>query len=137
MTKLQEAIMQADQTQKGWQAKIAKELGVSRNAVSLANKALQARLQKQAALAALTVDGCGTQKRIDALREDFKTLVKSCPYSYAFIEKACGFSRGRLNSAIAKGHLGIYMIMKTLAFFGKKLAIVDLDEKELAEEKGE
>ena len=137
MTKLQEAIMQADQTQRGWQVKIAKELGVSRNAVSLANKALRARLEKQAVLAALTVDNCGTQKRIDGLREDFKTLVKSCPYSYAFIEKACGFTRGRLNSAIAKGHLGIYMIMKTLAFFGKKLAIVDLDEKELAEGKGE
>lgn len=130
MTKLQEAIIQADKTQRGWQTKLAKEFGVSKNAVSLANKALQARLEKQAALVALTVGNCGTQKRIDELREDFKTLVKSCPYSYVFIERACGFTKGRLNNAIAQGHLGMYMIMKTLAFFGKKLAIVDLDEGE-------
>lgn len=130
MTKLKEAIIQADKTQRGWQAKLAREFGVSKNAVSLANKALRARAEKQAALVALTVDNSGTQKRIEELREDFKTLVKSCPYSYVFIERACGFTRGRLNSAIAQGHLGIYMIMKTLAFFGKKLAIVDLDEGE-------
>lgn len=130
MTRIQEAIMRADKTQRGWQSKIAKELGVSKSAVSLSSKTLRAKLEKQAALAALTVDNCGTQKRIDELREDFKTLVKSCPYSYAFIERACGFTKGRLNTAIAQGHLGIYMTMKTLAFFGKKLAIVDLDEGE-------
>ena len=79
MTKLKEAIIQADKTQRGWQAKLAREFGVSKNAVSLANKALRARAEKQAALVALTVDNSGTQKRIEELREDFKTLVKSCP----------------------------------------------------------
>ena len=131
MTRLQEAIMNADRTVYGWQTKLAKELGVSRAAVSDANKKLRAKLEKDAALAALTtIDDCGTQKRIDALREEFKTLVKSSPYSYIFIEKACGFPQNRLNAAISKGSLGAYTTMKTLAFFGKKLAIVDLDEGE-------
>ena len=130
MTRLQEAIMNADRTVYGWQTKLAKELGVSRAAISDANKKMGTKLKKEAALAALTIDDCGTQKRIDALREEFKTLVKSSPYSYIFIEKACGFPQNRLNAAIAKGSLGAYTTMKTLAFFGKKLAIVDLDEGE-------
>ena len=130
MTRLQEAIMDADKSVRGWQTLLAKELGISRAAVSEANKKLRAKLEKDAALAALTIDDCGTQKRIDALREEFKTLVKSSPYSYISIEKACGFPQNRLNAAISKGSLGAYTIMKTLAFFGKKLAIVDLDEGE-------
>ena len=130
MTRLQEAIMNADRTVYGWQTKLAKELGVSRAAISDANKKMGTKLKKEAALAALTIDDCGTQKRIDALREEFKTLVKSSPYSYVFIERACGFPQNRLNAAIAKGSLGAYTVMKTLAFFGKKLAIVDLDEGE-------
>lgn len=130
MTRLQKAIMGADKSVRGWQTLLAKELGVSRAAVSEANKKLRAKLEKDAALAALTIDDCGTQKRIDALREEFKALVKSSPYSYIFIEKACGFPQNRLNAAIAKGSLGPYTTMKTLAFFGKKLAIVDLDEGE-------
>lgn len=130
MTRVQEAIMNADRTVYGWQTKLAKELGVSRAAVSEANKRLRAKQEKYAALAELTIDDSGTQKRIDALREEFKTLVKSSPYSYIFIEKACGFPQNRLNAAIAKGSLGAYTTMKTLAFFGKKLAIVDLDEGE-------
>lgn len=130
MTRVQEAIMNADRTVYGWQTKLAKELGVSRAAVSDANKKLRAKQEKYAALAELTIDDSGTQKRIDALREEFKTLVKSSPYSYIFIEKACGFPQNRLNAAIAKGSLGAYTTMKTLAFFGKKLAIVDLDEGE-------
>ena len=130
MTRLQKAIMDADKSVRGWQALLAKELGVSRAAVSAANKRLGGKLEKDAALATLTIDDCGTQKRIDALREEFKTLVKSSPYSYIFIEKACGFPQNRLNAAISKGSLGAYTTMKTLAFFGKKLAIVDLDEGE-------
>lgn len=130
MTRVQKAIMDADKSVRGWQTSLAKELGVSRAAISEANKRLGAKLEKDAALAALTIDDCGTQKRIDALREEFKTLVKSSPYSYIFIEKACGFPQNRLNAAIAKGSLGAYTTMKTLAFFGKKLAIVDLDEGE-------
>lgn len=130
MTRLQEAIMNADRTVYGWQTKLAKELGVSRAAVSDANKKMGTKLKKEAALATLTVDDCGTQKRIDALREELKTLVKSSPYSYISIEKACGFPQNRLNAAISKGSLGAYTTMKTLAFFGKKLAIVDLDEGE-------
>lgn len=130
MTRLQEAIMNADRTVYGWQTLLAKELGVSRAAISDANKRLGTKLEKDAALATLTIDDCGTQKRIDALREEFKTLVKSSPYTYIFIEKACGFPQNRLNAAIAKGSLGAYTVMKTLAFFGKKLAIVDLDEGE-------
>lgn len=130
MTKLQEAIMNADRTVYGWQTLLAKELGVSRAAISEANKKLRAKLEKEAALAALTIDDCGTQKRLDALCEEFKTLVKSSPYSYISIEKACGFPQNRLNAAISKGSLGAYTTMKTLAFFGKKLAIVDLDEGE-------
>lgn len=130
MTKLQEAIMNADRTVYGWQTLLAKELGVSRAAISEANKKLRAKLEKEAALATLTIDDCGTQKRIDALREELKTLVKSSPYSYISIEKACGFPQNRLNAAISKGSLGAYTTMKTLAFFGKKLAIVDLDEGE-------
>ena len=130
MTRLQKAIMGADKSVRGWQTLLAKELGVSRAAVSEANKKLRAKQEKYAALAALTIDDCGTQKRIDALREEFKTLVKSSPYSYIFIEKACGFPQNRLNAAIAKGSLGAYTTMKTLAFFGKKLAIVDLDDGE-------
>lgn len=130
MTRLQKAIMGADKSVRGWQTLLAKELGVSRAAVSEANKKLRTKLEKDAALAALTIDDCGTQKRIDALREEFKALVKSSPYSYVFIEKACGFHQNRLNAAISKGSLGAYMVMKTLAFFGKKLAIVDLDEGE-------
>lgn len=130
MTRLQEAIMNADRTVYGWQTKLAKELGVSRAAISDANKKLRTKLEKDAALATLTIDDCGTQKRIDALREEFKTLVKESPYTYIFIEKACGFPQNRLNAAIAKGSLGAYTVMKTLAFFGKKLAIVDLDEGE-------
>lgn len=130
MTRVQEAIMNADRTVYGWQTKLAKELGVSRAAISEANKRLGAKLEKDDALETLTVDDCGTQKRIDALREEFKTLVKSSPYSYVFIEKACGFPRNRLNAAISEGSLGTYTVMKTLAFFGKKLAIVDLDEGE-------
>lgn len=130
MTRVQEAIMNADRTVYGWQTKLAKELGVSRAAISDANKKLGNKLEKEAALATLTVDDCGTQKRIDALREEFKTLVKSSPYSYVFIERACGFPRNRLNAAISEGSLGTYTVMKTLAFFGKKLAIVDLDEGE-------
>lgn len=130
MTKTQEAIMAADKSVYGWQTKLAKELGVSRAAVSDANKRMGMKSKKEAALATLTVDDCGTQKRIDALREEFKTLVKSSPYSYISIEKACGFPQNRLNAAISKGSLGAYTTMKTLAFFGKKLAIVDLDEGE-------
>ena len=130
MTRLQEAIMNADRTVYGWQTKLAKELGVSRAAVSDAHKKLGTKLEKNAALETLTVDDCGTQQRLDALREEFKTLVKSSPYSYVFIEKACGFPKNRLNAAIAKGSLGAYTVMKTLAFFGKKLAIVDLEEGE-------
>lgn len=130
MTRVQEAIMNADRTVYGWQTKLAKELGVSRAAVSEANKKLGKKLKKEAALATLTVDDCGTQKRISELREEFKALVKSSPYSYVFIERACGFPQNRLNAAIAKGSLGAYTVMKTLAFFGKKLAIVDLDEGE-------
>lgn len=130
MTRIQKAIMGADRSVRGWQTSLAKELGVSRAAVSEANKRLRAKLEKDAALAALTIDECGTQKRIDSLREEFKTLVKSSPYSYIFIEKACGFPQNRLNAAISKGSLGAYTTMKTLAFFGKKLAIVDLDEGE-------
>ena len=130
MTRVQKAIMDADKSVRGWQTLLAKELGVSRAAVSEANKKLRAKQEKYAALAELTIDDCGTQKRIDALREEFKTLVKSSPYSYIFIEKACGFPQNRLNAAIAKGSLGAYTTMKTLAFFGKKLAIVDLDDGE-------
>lgn len=130
MTRIQKAIMGADRSVRGWQTSLAKELGVSRAAISEANKRLGAKLEKDAALVALTIDDCGTQKRIDALREEFKTLVKSSPYSYIFIEKACGFPQNRLNAAISKGSLGAYTTMKTLAFFGKKLAIVDLDEGE-------
>lgn len=130
MTRVQKAIMDADKSVRGWQTLLAKELGVSRAAVSEANKKLRAKQEKYAALAALTIDDSGTQKRIDALREEFKTLVKSSPYSYIFIEKACGFPQNRLNAAIAKGSLGAYTTMKTLAFFGKKLAIVDLDDGE-------
>lgn len=130
MTRLQKAIMAADKSVCGWQTRLAKELGVSRAAVSDANKKIGTKLKKDAALATLTIDDCGTQKRIDALREEFKTLVKESPYAYIFIEKACGFPQNRLNSAIAKGSLGAYTVMKTLAFFGKKLAIVDLDEGE-------
>lgn len=130
MTRLQEAIMNADRTVYGWQTKLAKELGVSRAAISDANKRLGAKQKKDAALATLTIDDCGTRKRIGALREEFKTLVKSSPYSYIFIEKACGFPQNRLNAAISQGSLGTYTVMKTLAFFGKKLAIVDLDEGE-------
>lgn len=130
MTRVQKAIMDADKSVRGWQTLLAKELGVSRAAVSEANKKLRAKQEKYAALAELTIDDSGTQKRIDALREEFKTLVKSSPYSYIFIEKACGFPQNRLNAAIAKGSLGAYTTMKTLAFFGKKLAIVDLDEGE-------
>lgn len=130
MTRLQKAIMDADKSVRGWQTLLAKELGVSRAAVSEANKKLRAKQEKYAALAALTIDDSGTQKRIDALREEFKTLVKSSPYSYIFIEKACGFPQNRLNAAIAKGSLGAYTTMKTLAFFGKKLAIADLDDGE-------
>lgn len=130
MTRLQEAIMDADKSVRGWQTLLAKELGVSRAAISDANKRLGAKLEKDAALATLTIDDCGTQKRIDALRKEFKTLVKSSPYSYISIEKACGFPQNRLNAAISKGSLGAYTVMKTLAFFGKKLAIVDLDEGE-------
>lgn len=130
MTRLQEAIMNADRTVYGWQTLLAKELGVSRAAISDANKKLKTKLEKDAALATLTVDDCGTQKRVDALREEFKILVKSSPHSCAFIEKACGFPQNRLHAAIAKGSLGAYTVMKTLAFFGKKLAIVDLDEGE-------
>ena len=130
MTRLQKAIMDADKSVRGWQSLLAKELGVSRAAVSEANKRLGAKLEKDAALAALAIDDCGTQKRIDALRKEFKTLVKSSPYSYIFVEKACGFPQNRLNAAISKGSLGAYTTMKTLAFFGKKLAIVDLDEGE-------
>lgn len=130
MTRVQKAIMDADKSVRGWQTLLAKELGVSRAAVSEANKKLRAEQEKYAALAELTIDDSGTQKRIDALREEFKTLVKSSPYSYIFIEKACGFPQNRLNAAIAKGSLGAYTTMKTLAFFGKKLAIVDLDEGE-------
>lgn len=130
MTRLQEEIMNADRTVYGWQTLLAKELGVSRAAISDANKKLRTKLEKDAALATLTIDDCGTQKRIDALREEFKTLVRESPYTYIFIEKACGFPQNRLNAAIAKGSLGAYTVMKTLAFFGKKLAIVDLDEGE-------
>ena len=130
MTRVQKAIMGADKSVRGWQTLLAKELGVSRAAVSEANKRLGSKLEKDAALEALTIDDCGTQKRIDALREEFKALVKSSPYSYIFIERACGFPQNRLNAAIAKGSLGAYTTMKTLAFFGKKLAIVDLDEGE-------
>lgn len=130
MTRLQKAIMDADKSVRGWQTLLAKELGISRAAVSEANKKLKAKLEKDAALAELTIDDCGTQKRIDALREEFKALVKSSPYSYIFVEKACGFPRNRLNAAISTGSLGAYTTMKTLAFFGKKLAIVDLDEGE-------
>ena len=130
MTRLQKAIMDADKSVRGWQTLLAKELGISRAAVSEANKKLKAKLEKDAALATLTIDDCGTQKRIDALREELKTLVKSSPYSYISIEKACGFPRNRLNAAISTGSLGAYTTMKTLAFFGKKLAIVDLDEGE-------
>lgn len=130
MTRVQKAIMDADKSVRGWQTSLAKELGVSRAAISIANKGLGAKLEKDAALATLTIDDCGTQKRIDALRKEFKTLVKSSPYSYISIEKACGFPRNRLNAAISNGSLGAYTIMKTLAFFGKKLAIVDLDEGE-------
>ena len=130
MTRVQKAIMDADKSVRGWQTLLAKELGVSRAAISEAKKRLGAKLEKDAALAALTVDDSGTQKRIDGLREEFKTLVKSSPYSYIFIEKACGFPRNRLNAAISNGSLGAYTIMKTLAFFGKKLDIVDLDEGE-------
>lgn len=130
MTRLQKAIMDADKSVRGWQTLLAKELGISRAAVSEANKKLRAKLEKDAALAALTIDDCGTQKRIDALREEFKTLVKSSPYPYIFVEKACGFHPNRLNASISKGSLGAYTVMKTLAFFGKKLAIVDLDEGE-------
>ena len=130
MTRIQKAIMGADKSVRGWQTRLAKELGVSRAAVSEANKKLRAKLERDAALATLTIDDCGTQKRIDALREELKTLVKSSPYSYISIEKACGFPQNRLNAAISKGSLGAYTTMKTLAFFGKKLAIVDLDEGE-------
>lgn len=130
MTRLQKAIMDADKSVRGWQTLLAKELGISRAAVSEANKKLKAKLEKGAALATLPIDDCGTQKRLDALREEFKTLVKSSLYPYVFIEKACGFPQNRLNAAIAKGSLGAYTTMKTLAFFGKKLAIVDLDEGE-------
>ena len=130
MTRLQKAIMGADKSVRGWQSLLAKELGVSRAAISEANKRLGTTLEKETALAALTIDDCGTQKRLDALREEFKTLVKSSPYSYISIEKACGFPQNRLNAAISKGSLGAYTTMKTLAFFGKKLAIVDLDEGE-------
>lgn len=130
MTRVQKAIMDADKSVRGWQTLLAKELGVSRAAISDANKKLKTKLEKDAALATLTIDDCGTQKRIDSLREEFKTLVKSSPYSYISIEKACGFPQNRLNAAISKGSLGAYTIMKTLAFFGKKLAIVDLDEGE-------
>lgn len=130
MTRLQKAIMDADKSARGWQTLLAKELGVSRAAISVANKGLGAKLEKDAALEALTIDDCGTQKRLDALREEFKTLVKTCPYTNTFIEKACGFPRNRLNAAISNGSLGTYTVMKTLAFFGKKLAIVDLDEGE-------
>lgn len=130
MTRLQKAIMDADKSVRGWQTLLAKELGVSRAAVSEANKRLGAKLEKDAALEALTIDDCGTQQRLDALREEFKTLVKTCPYTNTFIEKACGFPQNRLNAAISKGSLGAYTTMKTLAFFGKKLAIVDLDEGE-------
>lgn len=130
MTRLQKAIMGADKSVRGWQTLLAKELGISRAAVSEANKKLKAKLEKDAALAALTIDDCGTQKRIDALREEFKALVKSSPHSCAFIEKACGFPQNRLHAAMAQGSLGAYTVMKTLAFFGKKLAIVDLDEGE-------
>lgn len=130
MTRVQKAIIGADKSVRGWQTLLAKELGVSRAAVSAAKKKLGAKLEKDAALVALTIDDCGTQKRIDALREEFKALVKSSPYSYIFIEKACGFPPNRLNAAISKGCLGSYTTMKTLAFFGKKLAIVDLDEGE-------
>lgn len=130
MTRVQKAIMDADKSVRGWQTSLAKELGVSRAAICEANKRLGAKLEKETALATLTIDDCGTQKRIDALREEFKTLVKSSPYSYIFVEKACGFPQNRLNAAISKGSLGAYTTMKTLAFFGKKLAIVDLDEGE-------
>lgn len=130
MTRLQEAIMNADRTVYGWQTKLAKELGVSRAAISDANKKLGTKLEKEAALATLTIDDCGTQKRVGELREEFKALVKSSPYPYVFIERACGFPRNRLNAAIANGSLGAYTVMKTLAFFGKKLAIVALDEGE-------
>lgn len=130
MTKTQEAIMAADKSVYGWQTRLAKELGISRAAVSFANKKLGIKLEKEAALATLTIDDCGTQKRIDELRKEFKALVKSSPYSYVFIEKACGFPQSRLNAAIANGNLGTYTVMKTLAFFGKKLAIVDLEEGE-------
>lgn len=130
MTRLQKAIMDADKSVYGWQTLLAKELGISRAAVSFANKKLRIKLEKEAALATLTIDDCGTQKRIDALREEFKTLVKSSPYSCVFIEKACGFPQSRLSVAISNGHLGTYTVMKTLAFLGKKLAIVDLEEGE-------
>lgn len=130
MTRLQKAIMDADKSVYGWQTLLAKELGVSRSAVSCANKKLGIKHEKEATLATLTVDDSGTQKRIDALREEFKTLVKSSPHSCAFIEKACGFPQNRLHAAMAQGSLGAYTVMKTLAFFGKKLAIVDLDEGE-------
>lgn len=130
MTRVQKAIMDADKSVRGWQTLLAKELGVSRAAISEAKKRLGAKLEKETALAALTIDDCGTQQRLDALREEFKALVKSSPYSYIFIERACGFPQNRLNAAIAKGSLGAYTTMKTLAFFGKKLAIVDLDDGE-------
>lgn len=130
MKRLQEAIMDADKSVYGWQTKLAKELGVSRAAVSNANKKLGTKLEKEAALATLTIDDCGAQKRVSELREEFKTLVKSSPYSCVFIERACGFPQNRLTVAISKGSLGTYTVMKTLAFFGKKLAIVDLDEGE-------
>lgn len=135
MTKLQEAIMQADKTKRGWMEKIAKEVGCTRQYVWLVTRSIACKEQKKKEFERMQVRAGTYEEYYGELIDDFSNIVKGSKYALNFIGRACGFCDVYLSNAIRKRAMRLDRMIKVLACFGKKLVIADIDEDRRGEEK--
>lgn len=128
MTKLQEAIMQADKTKRGWMEKIAKEVGCTRQYVWLVTRSITCKEQKKKEFERMQVRAGTSEGCYEELIDDFSNIVRGSKHSMNVICRACGFLDGYLSCAIRERAMRLDRMIKVLACFGKKLVIADIDE---------
>lgn len=135
MTKLQEAIIQADKTKRGWMAEIAKEVGCTRQYVWLVARSITSKEQKKKEFERMQARAGTYEEFYEELIGDFSNIVKGSKHSMNVICRACGFLDGYLSCAIRERAMSLDRMIKVLACFGKKLVIADMDEERSGVEK--
>ena len=135
MTKLQEAIMQADKTKRGWMTEIAKEVGCTKQYVWLVARSITSKEQKKKEFERMQVRAGTYEEFYEELIADFSNIVKGSKHSMNAICRACGFKDVYLSNAIRERAMRLDRMIKVLACFGKKLVIADMDEERSGVEK--